>query len=162
MILPRPCSSHELSPRSEVLQDAVRSRLKQCLAGAFTWSTIFSAEATPWGWPSPPWCSLPHGAGPGLKQRSVSVWAKPLASPLRAGMSAQYRHGCCQGSGWLLNMRPDLKASEGFKLCLLKMTMLCSSVCISVHAICLLRQERRPGWRGRGLEDCFDRRQASE
>lgn len=97
-----------------------------------------------------------------VSSRGQSVWTKPLALPMRAGESAQRGSGCCQGSDWLLNMRPDLKASEGFKLCLLKMSVLCCSVCVSVHAICLLRQKRRPGWRGRGLENCFDCCRASE
>lgn len=152
----------EKQQHGEILQDATRSRLKRCPAGPLR-VPVFSVQRRHRG-ASHHLLSAhcPTEQDLGLKQRSVSVWTKPLVSPIRAGASAQHGRGCCQGSDWLLTMRPDLKASEGFKLCLLKMSMLCCSVCVSVHAICLLRQERRPGWRGRGLENCFDRRQASE
>lgn len=66
-------------------------------------------------------------------------------------------HAAAQGSDWLLNMRPDLKASEGFKLCLFENERaVLLSVCVSVHAICLLETEEEAWLRGRGLENCFD------
>lgn len=152
----------EKQHHGEVLQDVTRRRLKQYPVGPLR-VPVFSVQRQHCG-ASHHLLSAhcPTEQDPGLKQRSVSVWTKPLELPIRAGVSAQHGRGCCQGSDWLLNMRPDLKASEGFKLCLLKMSVLCCSVCVSVHAICLLRQKRRPGWRGRGLENCFDCCRASE
>lgn len=97
MILPKPRSSHELSPRSEVLQDAARSRLKRCPAGPLR-SPLFSGQRRHRGAGHHLLgAQCPTEQDPGLKQRSACVGKNLSRRP--SGQARQHNMAAAAARG---------------------------------------------------------------